>query len=156
MATVGDRFCIGPLSNVHRTEASEKARYVFHNSRSKEKGEKSCVFRLYIGKGIRIECRNEGDIWIRCNSDQSVFLRSYYLDREAGRAPGDAVHKIYPQAFIKVCRKERIFIKTIHLLVCRYLIYSNVFLKWINMLKWHYMLECNNKFMVKQFHHRLV
>jgi hypothetical protein len=26
MATVGDRFCLGPLSNVHRTEASEKAR----------------------------------------------------------------------------------------------------------------------------------
>ncbi len=61
--------------------------------------------RLHIGKGIRIECRNEGDVWIRCNSDQAVFLQSYYLDREAGRAPGDAVHKIYPQACIKVCEK---------------------------------------------------
>jgi hypothetical protein len=61
------------------------------------------LYRLHIGKGIRIECRNEGDVWIRCNSDQSVFLQSYYLDREAGRAPGDAVHKIYPQACIKVC-----------------------------------------------------
>ena len=29
MATVGDRFCLGPLSNVYRTEASEKARYEF-------------------------------------------------------------------------------------------------------------------------------
>lgn len=83
MATAGDRFCLGPLSNVHRTEASEKA-------------------RLYIGKGVRLECRNEGDIWIRCLSDQAVFLQSFYLDREAGRAPGDAVHKIYPQACIKV------------------------------------------------------
>jgi len=83
MATVGDRFCLGPLSNVHRTEASEKA-------------------RLYIGKGIRLECRNEGDVWIRCSSDQAVFLQSFYLDREAGRAPGDAVHKIYSQACIKV------------------------------------------------------
>ncbi|CAF0946130.1 unnamed protein product [Adineta ricciae] len=83
MATVGDRFCLGPLSNVHRTEASEKA-------------------RLHIGKGIRVECRNEGDVWIRCLSDQAVFLQSYYLDREAGRAPGDAVHKIYSQACIKV------------------------------------------------------
>jgi MAD (mothers against decapentaplegic) family protein 4 len=27
MATVGNRFCLGPLSNVHRTEASDKARY---------------------------------------------------------------------------------------------------------------------------------
>jgi mothers against decapentaplegic homolog 4 len=26
MATIGDRFCLGPLSNVHRTDASEKAR----------------------------------------------------------------------------------------------------------------------------------
>ena len=35
-------------------------------------------------------------------SDHSVFVQSYYLDREAGRAPGDAVHKIYPQAYTKV------------------------------------------------------
>ena len=27
MTAVGDRFCLGPLSNVHRTDASEKARY---------------------------------------------------------------------------------------------------------------------------------
>lgn len=90
MATVGDRFCLGPLSNVHRTEASEKA-------------------RLHIGKGIRVECRNGGDVWIRCNSDQAVFLQSFYLDREAGRAPGDAVHKIYPQACIKVFDLQQCF-----------------------------------------------
>ena len=29
-------------------------------------------------------------------------LKSYYLDREAGRAPGDAVHKIHPEACMKV------------------------------------------------------
>lgn len=90
MATAGDRFCLGPLSNVHRTEASEKA-------------------RLYIGKGVRLECRNEGDIWIRCSSDQAVFLQSFYLDREAGRAPGDAVHKIYSQACIKVFDLQQCF-----------------------------------------------
>uniref|UniRef100_A0A3P9PZY0 Mothers against decapentaplegic homolog n=1 Tax=Poecilia reticulata TaxID=8081 RepID=A0A3P9PZY0_POERE len=56
----GDRFCLGQLSNVHRTEAIERA------------------------------------------SDHAVFVQSYYLDREAGRAPGDAVHKIYPSAYIKV------------------------------------------------------
>ena len=27
MATIGDRFCLGPLSNVHRTDTSDKARY---------------------------------------------------------------------------------------------------------------------------------
>lgn len=39
---------------------------------------------------------------MRCLSDHAVFVQSYYLDREAGRAPGDAVHKIYPSAYIKV------------------------------------------------------
>ncbi|KAG9345347.1 hypothetical protein JZ751_009893 [Albula glossodonta] len=79
----GDRFCLGQLSNVHRTDASERA-------------------RLHIGKGVQLECRGEGDVWMRCQSDHAVFVQSYYLDREAGRAPGDAVHKIYPGAYIKV------------------------------------------------------
>ncbi|KAJ7307292.1 hypothetical protein JRQ81_009297 [Phrynocephalus forsythii] len=79
----GDRFCLGQLSNVHRTDASERA-------------------RLHIGKGVQLQCRGEGDIWMRCLSDHAVFVQSYYLDREAGRAPGDAVHKIYPGAYIKV------------------------------------------------------
>jgi MAD (mothers against decapentaplegic) family protein 4 len=102
MATIGDRFCLGPLSNVHRTEASEKARYETRFSPPHLLSFLIDTFRLHIGKGIRVECRNGGDVWIRCNSDQAVFLQSFYLDREAGRAPGDAVHKIYPQACIKV------------------------------------------------------
>ncbi|XP_022161923.1 mothers against decapentaplegic homolog 4 isoform X4 [Myzus persicae] len=78
-----NRFCLGALSNVHRTEQSEKA-------------------RLHIGKGIQLDLIGEGDVWLKCQSDHSVFVQSYYLDREAGRAPGDAVHKIYPHAYIKV------------------------------------------------------
>lgn len=79
----GNRFCLGALSNVHRTEQSERA-------------------RLHIGKGVQLDLRGEGDVWLRCLSDHSVFVQSYYLDREAGRQPGDAVHKIYPSAYIKV------------------------------------------------------
>lgn len=79
----GNRFCLGALSNVHRTEQSERA-------------------RLHIGKGVQLDLRGEGDVWLRCLSDHSVFVQSYYLDREAGRTPGDAVHKIYPAAYIKV------------------------------------------------------
>lgn len=60
------------------------------------------VLRLHIGKGMQLECKGEGDVWVRCLSDHAVFVQSYYLDREAGRAPGDAVHKIYPSAYIKV------------------------------------------------------
>uniref|UniRef100_A0A5F8G530 Mothers against decapentaplegic homolog n=1 Tax=Monodelphis domestica TaxID=13616 RepID=A0A5F8G530_MONDO len=62
----GDRFCLGQLSNVHRTEAIERA-------------------RLHIGKGVQLECKGEGDVWVRCLSDHAVFVQSYYLDREAGR-----------------------------------------------------------------------
>lgn len=79
----GNRFCLGALSNIHRTEQSERA-------------------RLHIGKGVQLDLRGEGDVWLRCLSDNSVFVQSYYLDREAGRTPGDAVHKIYPAACIKV------------------------------------------------------
>jgi len=73
------RFCLGPLTNVHRTDASEKT-------------------RRYIGRGIELEMRGEGDVWIRCLSDYAVFVSSYYLDRQAGRSPFDMVHKIYPGA----------------------------------------------------------
>ncbi|KAM6234335.1 mothers against decapentaplegic homolog 4-like [Porphyrio hochstetteri] len=79
----GDRFCLGQLSNVHRTDASERA-------------------RLHIGRGVQLACRAEGDVWLRCLSAHAVFLQSFYLDRQAGRAPGGAVHKVYPGAHIKV------------------------------------------------------
>jgi len=65
----------------------------------------SCAARLYIGKGVQLSLNGEGDIWIRCLSDHSIFVKSFYLDREAGRAPGEAVHKIYPNAHIKVFKR---------------------------------------------------
>ena len=80
------RFCLGALTNVHRTEASEKT-------------------RKYIGSGIQLELKGEGDVWITCLSGYAVFVQSYYLDREAGRAPGDAVHKIHPEAHTKVRKR---------------------------------------------------
>mgnify|MGYP002649118347 CR=1 FL=1 len=55
---------------------------------------------LFIG--VNLALRGEGDVYLHCLSDHAVFLQSYYLDREAGRAPGDAIHKIYPQTNIKV------------------------------------------------------
>jgi len=58
--------------------------------------------RLYIGKGVVLDVCGEGDVWMRCLSNHSVFVMSYYLDYEAGRAPGDTVHKIHPSAYIKV------------------------------------------------------
>ncbi|CAG9765938.1 unnamed protein product [Ceutorhynchus assimilis] len=79
----GNRFCLGALSNVHRTDQSERS-------------------RLHIGRGVELTLKGEGDVWLRCLSDHSVFVQSYYLDRENGRQPGEAVHKIFPGANIKV------------------------------------------------------
>lgn len=111
----GDRFCLGQLSNVHRTEAIERARCVCRppslfcvccEYTPCFQWRSHSIFspnpRLHIGKGVQLECKGEGDVWVRCLSDHAVFVQSYYLDREAGRAPGDAVHKIYPSAYIKV------------------------------------------------------
>ena len=51
--------------------------------------------------GVILDEKNEGEVWVRCMSDHSVFVQSFFLDYQAGRAPGDAVHKIYPNAYIK-------------------------------------------------------
>ena len=59
-------------------------------------------FRLHIGKGVQLECKEDGSVYARCLSDYSVFFESYYLDRESGREAFDAVHKIYPGSCIKV------------------------------------------------------
>jgi mothers against decapentaplegic homolog 4 len=78
-----DLFCVGVLTNVQRTEASERA-------------------RMHIGRGVQIDSLADGDIYCSNLSEQSVFIESYYLDREAGRSLFDAVHKIYPGSKIKV------------------------------------------------------
>ena len=57
---------------------------------------------LFCTTGVILDEKNEGEVWIRCMSEHSVFVQSYYLDYQAGRSPGDAVHKIYPKAYIKV------------------------------------------------------
>jgi len=70
-----------------------------------------CMCRLHIGKGVQLVLEGEGDVWVRCLSDHSIFVQSYYLDRESGRQPGDVVHKIYPAAFIKVSVMYLCFIR---------------------------------------------
>jgi len=77
------RFCLGQLSNVHRTQQSERC-------------------RIHIGKGIQLVNDQNGDIWIRTFSDHPVFVQSFHLDHAAGRDIGDAVHKIYPNCYIKI------------------------------------------------------
>ena len=82
-APAGDRFCLGRLSNVHRNSETDRV-------------------RLHIGKGIKLEHHSSGDVHLCCLSEHSVFVQSFFLDREAGRPLGEAVHKIYPNAWLKV------------------------------------------------------
>ena len=70
----------------------------------------SVTLRLHIGKGITLRLEGEGDVWLNCRSEQSVFVQSLYLDREAGRAPGDVVHKIYSKAHVKVSAGYFLFV----------------------------------------------
>ena len=60
------------------------------------------VVCVHVCAGVILEEKDNGEVWIRCMSEHSVFVQSYFLDSQAGRDPGDAVHKIYPKAFIKV------------------------------------------------------
>jgi len=68
------RFCLGALSNVHRSEASERA-------------------RIHIGKGVRLCTTENGNVFMECLSKKGVFVRSYYLDFEHGLIYGSTVHK---------------------------------------------------------------
>ncbi|CAJ0928029.1 unnamed protein product, partial [Mesorhabditis belari] len=77
------KFSLGRLTNIHRKEASIKC-------------------RQFIGEGIRMSVKENGDVWMECLGKQPVFVTSFYLDRESGRSGGDAVHKIYPGAILKV------------------------------------------------------
>lgn len=80
--STADRFCLGFLSNNHRSSDVHKA-------------------RLHIGRGVRLE-NDEGDVWLENLSDNAVFLNSPFLDQQSQRPIGNAVHKIYPRAKLKV------------------------------------------------------
>uniref|UniRef100_A0A0K0FI67 Mothers against decapentaplegic homolog n=1 Tax=Strongyloides venezuelensis TaxID=75913 RepID=A0A0K0FI67_STRVS len=77
------RFCIGALSNVHRCEASEKA-------------------RLYIGKGVRLKWTPDNCVYLESMSTKAVFVRSYYLDFENNLVYGSTVHKFLCGAMRKL------------------------------------------------------
>ncbi len=68
------RFCLGALPNVHRTEASEKA-------------------RLHIGKGVRFTLCPDGNVYLECLSAKAIFVRSYFLDFEHNCDYGSTVHR---------------------------------------------------------------
>ena len=128
----GDRFCLGRLSNVHRTEASDRARLHIGKgtycmlvvSHTHTHIQTHPLTHIHIVKltpshthtltGVILDEKNEGEVWIKCMSEHSIFVQSNFLDYQSGRAPGDAVHKIYPKAFIKVRTNLYFFLNFIH------------------------------------------
>lgn len=78
-----NHFSLGALNNLNRGYDSEKV-------------------LLHIGKGVVLDQRSNGDVWLRCVSDHSVYVQSHFLDLAAGRPLGNVVHKIYPLAYVKV------------------------------------------------------
>uniref|UniRef100_A0A1A9Z6I9 MH2 domain-containing protein n=1 Tax=Glossina pallidipes TaxID=7398 RepID=A0A1A9Z6I9_GLOPL len=66
---------------------------------------------LQTSSTIKSQWRYKWQESLSQSHDNSVFVQSYYFDREAGSTPGDVVHKIYPAARIKVldlrqCRQQ--------------------------------------------------
>ena len=68
--------------------------------------DESTKTRLHIGGGIRLELVGEGDLYLECLSNHSVFVQSYYLDAINNRAQGSVVHKISCGTNIKVCKTQ--------------------------------------------------
>uniref|UniRef100_A0A1I7T0H3 Dwarfin sma n=1 Tax=Caenorhabditis tropicalis TaxID=1561998 RepID=A0A1I7T0H3_9PELO len=69
------RFCLGALSNVHRTEASEKA-------------------RTHIGGGVVLTAHADGNVSITSNC--KIFVRSGYLDYTQGSEYSSKAHRFTP------------------------------------------------------------
>lgn len=96
------RFCLGALSNVHRTETSEKARFTFY-IKIDYSFISSNIFRIHIGKGIKLKITEDGSVYLKCLSQKGVFVRSYFLDFEHSLIYGSTVHKFCSEAEKKVC-----------------------------------------------------
>ncbi|EFO86775.1 CRE-SMA-4 protein [Caenorhabditis remanei] len=69
------RFCLGALSNVHRTDASEKA-------------------RIHIGGGVELTAHANGNVSITSNC--KIFVRSGYLDYTQGAEYSSKAHRFTP------------------------------------------------------------
>lgn len=81
--STADRFCLGFLSNNHRSSEVQKA-------------------RLHIGRGVRLDMDSEGDVRLFNLSDNAVFMESAYLDLRYDKPIGqNTVHKIHPKQLDK-------------------------------------------------------
>jgi len=78
----GDRFCIGTLTNLERTEGAERCRH-------------------FIGNGIRLTLKGEGDVWMTV-LNKCVFVQSLHLDVQSKRLEPNLPHKFVKFTTLKV------------------------------------------------------
>ncbi|KAL3092382.1 hypothetical protein niasHS_007591 [Heterodera schachtii] len=77
------RFCLGPLTNTERTHASEKC-------------------RRNIARGIRLDLKGEGDVWLTVLCKGPVFVQSHYLDVLTEREELGHSHKFVQFTTVKI------------------------------------------------------
>ena len=84
------RFCLGALSNIHRGEASEKARWVIW-AQGMGLDELWRYFRIHIGHGLHLQHLPDGRVVLQSLS--KIFVQSGYLDFCDGCPYGSKVHR---------------------------------------------------------------
>ncbi|KAH7732257.1 MH2 domain-containing protein [Aphelenchoides avenae] len=77
------RFCVGSITNLDRTDICERV-------------------RRHIGKGIRLDLRGEGDVWLTVLGKHPVFVQSFYLDTLTQRREKDLPHKFISCTTVKI------------------------------------------------------
>uniref|UniRef100_A0A915DBC1 Mothers against decapentaplegic homolog n=1 Tax=Ditylenchus dipsaci TaxID=166011 RepID=A0A915DBC1_9BILA len=77
------RFCLGALTNIEREDTCDRC-------------------RKHIEKGIRLNVKGEGDVWLTVLTKSAVFVQSQYLDDLAGRKEPNHPHKFLQYTTVKI------------------------------------------------------
>lgn len=77
------RFCLGSLTNTERSEAAEKC-------------------RRNLGKGIRLDLKGEGDVWLTVLGKHPIFVQSHFLDLLTERDEPEHAHKFVQYTTVKI------------------------------------------------------
>lgn len=60
------------------------------------------IYRRNIGKGIRLDLKGEGDVWLTVLSKHPIFVQAHYLDMLTEREERDHAHKFLQYTTVKV------------------------------------------------------
>jgi hypothetical protein len=75
------------------------------------------LFRRNLGKGIRLDLKGEGDVWLTVLGKHPIFVQSHFLDLLTERDEPEHAHKFVQYTTVKVGRH---FVFRIFLIVFTY------------------------------------